>query len=326
MGRGASYYLNQVMLVVANSDKLQNCTPRSIFTAAMNAATLRLSVDPKQGQAWIIPYKNVATFQMGYKGVYELAMRTNLYRFINVPAVFADEELIEDRMTGMHTIVKRVNPLPENARIFVDHRGNQVIAYMLYFKLLNGFEKTFVMSINEIERHAQTYAPKAYNDPDSAWNRNNGREREKMLMKTVLKNGLSQWGRFNQGDKETLEQIESEQTWTESDTNDNFSVQPPDDEDEGQPAVPLSATPEQIAASWPPDAKMSYESAAAIKSRDGFAYTSFNVEELEAVYQNIVAEIKKNGHTPERRTELEFKRDAAQLIQNAIIKANQEKP
>lgn len=200
MGANAIYYLNQVIILVAGSDALQKCTPQSILISAMRAASLRLSVDPAKGQAWIIPYSGTATFQIGYKGVYELAMRTNQYRYINVIPVFEGELVIEERMTGMHSI--------EGKRA-----GDKVIARMLYFELFNGYKKTFCMSVEQIEAHARQYS-KAYQydlssgKKGSKWS--DPVERPKMEDKTVLINGLRKWGRFNEADDEMLQEIESE--------------------------------------------------------------------------------------------------------------------
>jgi recombination protein RecT len=197
MGANGIYYLNQVMTLVANSDELQKCEPRSILVSAMHAASLRLSVDSSQGQAWIIPYKGKATFQLGYRGIYELALRTNLYRFINVIDVYEGEQVIEDRMTGIHHLN--------------GHRtGNKVIGRLLYFQLLSGFEKTFYMTTEEIADHAEHYS-QAYFSARSKWN--DPRERPKMERKTVLANGLRKWGRFNDADAEMVEAIESGQEW-----------------------------------------------------------------------------------------------------------------
>jgi recombination protein RecT len=199
MGTNGIYYLNQVMILVANSDELQKCSPKSILISAMRAASLKLSVDPAQGQAWIIPYNGVATFQLGYKGVYELAQRTNYYRFINVIDVYDGEQVEENRMTGMHT-------LTGNRKAY----DSKVIGRMLYFQLFNGFEKTFYMTSEEIEQHARRYS-KAYNSPKSKWN--DKFERPKMERKTVLVNGLRKWGRFNQGDLDLVNEIENAQGW-----------------------------------------------------------------------------------------------------------------
>jgi recombination protein RecT len=199
MGANAIYYLNQVMIVVANSKNLQECEPQSILISAMRAASLRLSVDPGQGQAWIIPYKGKATFQLGYKGVYELAQRTNLYRFINVIDIYEGETLDENRMTGMHVIGGK-------------RSGNKVIARMLYFQLFSGFEKTFVMTVEEIDAHAARYS-QSYQQNTSKWH--DPIERPKMERKTVLVNGLRRWGRFNQSDADTLDAIEDNTPWQE---------------------------------------------------------------------------------------------------------------
>jgi recombination protein RecT len=201
MGANAIYYLNQVLILVANNEKLQECTPKSIVISAMRAASLKLSVDPAQGQAWIIPYKGTATFQLGYKGVYELALRTNLYRFINVIDVYEGETVKENRMTGMHTI-------------HGTRTGDTVIARMLYFQLLKGFEKTFVMTTAEIAAHAEHYS-QSYRMSSSKWH--DPEERPKMERKTVLVNGLRRWGRFNANDAEIIEMIEGEQGWVSRD-------------------------------------------------------------------------------------------------------------
>jgi recombination protein RecT len=197
MGDGGIYYLNQVMIQVANNPKLQLCTPQSILIAAMRAASLRLSIDQGQGQAWIIPYGDKASFQLGYKGIYELAIRTNLYRFINVIDVYEGEVITENRMTGMHSLSG--SPTDKT----------KIIGRMLYFQLLSGFEKTFYMTTEEIAEHAKTYS-KSYGYSDSPWNANKGRERGKMERKTVLSNGLRMWGRFNASDKDTLDAIEAD--------------------------------------------------------------------------------------------------------------------
>jgi recombination protein RecT len=199
MGANGIYYLNQVMIVVANSDKLQECNPKSILVSAMRAASLKLSVDPTSGQAWIIPYKGQATFQIGYRGIYELAMRTNQYRFINVIDIYEGEEVTENRMTGIHTIGGT-------------RTGDKSIGRMLYFQLFTGFEKTFYMTTEEIDAHAKKYSP-SYKYSTSKWN--DPYERPKMERKTVLSNGLRKWGRFNASDMETLNQIEEDQGWLE---------------------------------------------------------------------------------------------------------------
>jgi recombination protein RecT len=223
MGREGIYYLNQVMILVANSDQLQKCEPASILISAMRAASLKLSVDQGQGQAWIIPYRNnrrggimEAQFQIGYKGVYELAMRTGLYRFINVIDIWEGEAVGEDRMTGMHKIGGK-------------RTGDHVIGRMLYFELLSGFKKTFYMTVEEIAEHAEHYSPDNYRNPRSKWN--DPHERPKMERKTVLSNGLRKWGRFNQSDLDMLDAVENERGV--------FEVVMPEEDEVTPPSAPV---------------------------------------------------------------------------------------
>ena len=221
MGKDGIYYLNQVMTAVSASEDLQKCEPASILIAAMRAASLKLSVDPALGQAWIIPYKNYkhgnvleAQYQTGYKGIRELALRTRLYVALNVVDVYDTDVLEEDRMTGNLRFV--LTEVSGNIIRFDPQRhghanDKNIVGYMLYFKLTNGFSKTFYMSKNEIAEHAAHYAPGNYNNPKSK--RNDPFERPTMERKTVLMNGLRRYGVFNDNDRVTLEQIEDEQDW-----------------------------------------------------------------------------------------------------------------
>lgn len=42
----------------------------------MKAAVLNLPIEPSLGRAYLVPYKGQAQFQLGYKGLIELAQRT----------------------------------------------------------------------------------------------------------------------------------------------------------------------------------------------------------------------------------------------------------
>lgn len=297
MGSGAIYYLNQVLILVANSPALQSCEPKSILIAAMRAASLKLNVDVSSGQAWIIPYKGKATFQLGYRGVYELAQRTNLYRFINVIDIYEGEELIEDRMTGMHTIGGK-------------RASDKVIARMLYFQLTNGFEKTYAMTVEEIAEHAAKYSV-SYNYKDSPWN--NPTERPKMEKKTVLVNGLRKWGRFNPGDAETLDAIESEQGWIS-----NGEVLPDEAETTPPPEPPKMTQEERMSALGFGGPKkeethdtplMSFQSAAECKTSRNEAYGTLPDDRLQYMLNSLTSKLA-GEQAPEEREDREYKRDA----------------
>jgi recombination protein RecT len=174
--QNAGAYISSVINAVGSSDRLMQCEIKSILTAAMSAATLRLSCDPSIGHAYIIPYKNTATFVVGYRGLQHMAVRTGKYRFINVARIYNGQKVSENQLTGQHTI--------EGVRI-----DNQIVGYLLYFELLNRYSKTFYMTVEEIDDHARRYAP-SYNKPDGLWKK----DFDSMARKTVLRLGLSRYG------------------------------------------------------------------------------------------------------------------------------------
>ena len=173
--QNAGAYISSVINAVGSSDRLMQCEIKSILTAAMSAATLRLSCDPSIGHAYIIPYKNTATFVVGYRGLQHMAVRTGKYRFINVARIYNGQKVSENQLTGQHTI--------EGVRI-----DNQIVGYLLYFELLNRYSKTFYMTVEEIDDHARRYAP-SYNT-DGLWKK----DFDSMARKTVLRLGLSRYG------------------------------------------------------------------------------------------------------------------------------------
>ena len=189
-------YVSSVLLVVANDQRLMECTPQSILTAAYRAATLRLSCDPSTGHAWLIPRRNkgvqTATFQVGYKGLYSIAIRTGKYRYINVGPVYEGEEVVEDRITGFLKIEGR-------------RTGNKVIGYIAAFELFQGLAKAIYDTVENLNAHGKKYSP-AYDKSDGLWQTSNAA----MCKKTILIRLLSHWGYIDPNDRRIIEAIEAE--------------------------------------------------------------------------------------------------------------------
>jgi recombination protein RecT len=203
MGKGSLYYLNQVLSLVANNDRLQQCTPMSIVFSALRAASLHLDLDPALGQAWIVPYGKEAQFQIGYRGLRELALRTNQYRFLHVGKVYEGETVEEDRMTGIQKVTGEIKD------------KSKIIGWMFFEELFSGYRATFYMSVDEIEQHAKYYS-RAYqydlreHKHTTPWSSDRVEERQKMEMKTVLLAGLRQYGRLNADDADIIEKATDE--------------------------------------------------------------------------------------------------------------------
>lgn len=179
---GASGYIASVIIAAGASEALQRCEPKSIFSSALRAATLRLSCDSSTGQAYLVPFKGRATLIVGYKGLYNLAVRTGKYRYIQVYDVYEGMNVVEDPMTGY-------------LKIDGYRDGHNIVGYIASFELLQGFSKAIYMTVPEIHVHAKEYS-QSYDRSDSAW-KTNTRDMER---KTILRRLLTHWGYLNPAD------------------------------------------------------------------------------------------------------------------------------
>lgn len=183
----ANAFAKSVLLVCNESNKLQECDPLSILGSAYRAATLRLSVDPSTGHAYIVPYGKKATFIIGYRGLIQLAHRTSNYRDINATLIYEGEEVKENRITGRHTI-------------HGSKQSDTVIGYLAYFELRSGMKKTWYMDRDAVEKWGIRYS-KSWGFKDSPWTTHF----DAMGLKTVLRRLFLTYGDFNTPDALALE-------------------------------------------------------------------------------------------------------------------------
>lgn len=162
--------------LVANNTALQACEPVSIMYAALKATSLKLPIDQSLGNAAIIPYndkksgKTLAQFQIMVEGWKELLRRTGqVLRMANEP-VYEGELITANRFRDEYVF-------DETKRV-----SDNVIGYLAYIKLTNGFEKTVYWPIERIRAHAKRYS-QTYRAGYGVWNDNF----EAMALKTVMK-------------------------------------------------------------------------------------------------------------------------------------------
>lgn len=191
LGERKGSFINNLTALVANSASLQECQPYTIMYAALKATALNLPLENSLGMAYCIPYKDnknnitVAQFQMGYKGFKQLALRSGQFAIIPTATDVKEGELVSrNRLTG-ECVFKFIDNEEERAKA-------KTIGYASYFRLLNGAESTFYMSVEELEKHAlrysQTYKSKTdYIKKSSKWTTDFG----DMALKTVIKLNLS---------------------------------------------------------------------------------------------------------------------------------------
>lgn len=175
LDKGAGAFVTSILSLVKSTPQLAAAEPKTIISAAMTAATLKLPIDPNLGFAYIIPYGKEAQFQMGYKGYIQLAMRTGQYKTINASVVYEGQVEGVDFITGEIIRGKK--------------KSDKVVGYVAYFELINGFSKMVYMTKEEMLRHAQTFS-KSFSRSSSVWKTNF----DAMGLKTVIRRLISKYG------------------------------------------------------------------------------------------------------------------------------------
>lgn len=181
LDKNAPAFISTLLTIWSGNSKLQECDSKSILGAAGLAATLNLSISPSLGHAYIVPFKGQAQFQIGIRGLIQLAHRTGVYEALHSGVVHEGEIRGIDVVTG--------------DLITGDKVSDKVVGYVAYMKLKNGFKKALYMTVEEIQQHAEKYSQSyAYdlrsNRKGSVWSTNF----DAMAKKTVLKSLLNRWG------------------------------------------------------------------------------------------------------------------------------------
>jgi recombination protein RecT len=167
-----------VLSAISVNPSLANCTPQSFLGAMMTSAQLGLEVNTPLGQAYVLPYNNKgnleAQFQLGYKGLIDLAYRSGEVEVIQAHVVHANDEF-----SCEYGLDPKLTHKPADGE-----RGEPVKVYAV-FKTKSGGYGFEVMSMDDVRKHAAKYS-KAYNSNYSPWKSNF----EEMAKKTVLKRVL----------------------------------------------------------------------------------------------------------------------------------------
>jgi len=174
--RAAGFTAN-LAIMVNNSAALSKCDAKTIISAAVVSASLDLPLDPNLGFAAIVPYGDKAQFQIMYKGLIQLAMRSGQYKTIGVTEIYEGELISENRLTGEYVFD------------FTAKTSDKVIGFAAYFSLLNGFEKTVYWKVDQVEGHGKRFS-QTYKKGFGLWKD----DFNSMGKKTVLKSLISKWG------------------------------------------------------------------------------------------------------------------------------------
>lgn len=173
-------FTRMAMTAVSSNAKLAECTPQSFCGAMMQAAQLGLEPNTPLGQAYMIPFRNKGVmecqFQIGYKGLIDLAHRSGEFKNIEAHEVYENDEF--DYEYGLE-------PKLHHKPAFKD-RG-RVICYYAVYTLVNGGFGFEVMSIEDVQKHAAKFSQAYKSGYGSPWKDNFDEMAKKTLIKKVLK-------------------------------------------------------------------------------------------------------------------------------------------
>lgn len=184
LGKRAPQFITSVLQITASNEMLAKADPLSVYNSAAVAATLDLPLNNNLGFAYIVPYnqkqkdgtyKVVAQFQLGYKGFIQLAQRSGQFKTIAATPVY-EGQLIES------------NPLTGFRFDFTAKKNDVIIGYAAFFHLLNGFEKTLYMTVDDLKKHGIRFS-QTYKKGYGLWKD----DFDSMAIKTVLKLLLSKF-------------------------------------------------------------------------------------------------------------------------------------
>ena len=166
---------------LSTNPKLQECSPQSFLGAMMTGAQLGLEPNTPLGQCYLIPRYNGKTgkqecsFQLGYKGLIDLAYRSGEITMVSAYTVYANDEFEV-------TLGLEPNVVHKPAKT---DRGEPVAFYAVW-KGKNGGCGFEVMTMEDVRAHAKKFSDAYKKGWSSPWDTNF----EEMAKKTVLKKCL----------------------------------------------------------------------------------------------------------------------------------------
>lgn len=144
----------QAITLLRSTPKLAECSQFSVLAGIFKAAELGLALSGPLGQAYLVPRWNSklrcneATFQIGYKGIFQLAYRSTLVKKIEMRTVYEKDELSIRLGTG--SFLLHVPNLKESG---------EAIGYYTVVTLSDGTQDFEYMTKEQVTRHREKYSP-----------------------------------------------------------------------------------------------------------------------------------------------------------------------
>ena len=175
----AQQFMTTMTLMARRDDNFAQCTPDSIIASMVACVALDIMPNTPEQLAYIIPYNNKRTgkkdaqFQIGYKGMVELAYRSGQIKAINSELVFPEDEF--EILLGTERV------LHHKPDFTIDRTKAENITHVYATAKLSNGENVFeVMSLSELKKIKDSAQAKSTLSPWNTWE-------ESMIKKTAVK-------------------------------------------------------------------------------------------------------------------------------------------
>lgn len=171
LGKNSSQFVTSLLSTVNNNKLLARASNESIMTSAMTAATLNLPIQPSLGFAYIVPYGQNAQFQLGYKGLIQLAIRSGQVKNINSGVIYKSQ-------------FKSYDPIFETLEIDAEATpSGEVHGYFASLELVNGFRKMIYWPYEKVYAHGKRFSKSFTSGP---WKSDFDAMAQKTLLKDLI--------------------------------------------------------------------------------------------------------------------------------------------
>lgn len=150
------HFSRVVTTEVKKNPELANCNPASLMSAILLSAQLGLEVGTF-GHCYFIPYKQQVQFQIGYRGLIELIMRSGKVTNVFAHPVYSNDEFSVELGCKPDIVHKP----------FMNGDRGELVSFYAVAVLRDGAPQFEWMSLQEVNEHRKQYSKAGNSSP---WN------------------------------------------------------------------------------------------------------------------------------------------------------------
>ncbi len=180
----ATRIASDILSLRSSNEKIAQCSNQSLVDCVKDALALGLTIDKNQ-YCWLVPFKNKATLQIGYKGYINKVKQNFPDAQFDIGLVHEGDDLCvsSDSISGATYSLKKKNPFQNDVEelqgvyCFIKAGGRG------YFEAIGKTELELIKSKNQTEKNNKKYK----NNDVSVWDEWYGEMAKKSVIKRACK-------------------------------------------------------------------------------------------------------------------------------------------